>query len=135
MKNVYPIAAIRVTIALVAMLGISSGCNPNEPPSYISFSMYRSQAYYSNFAAACSQLITQGTNEIRLAGDDIRLPALLRDMHATYINATSSNVWVVVEIHAGYGVVWHQDDFNSNLWRLTIRSEAEPKDVLIKTNK
>jgi len=68
-------------------------------------------------------------------GDDIRLPKLLQDMHSTYLTVSTNRVWLVVDIAAGYGVVWGQDDINSNLWKLTIRSEAEPIYVLVRTNK
>jgi hypothetical protein len=139
MKNTYAVAAVGITTGLLCLFSISIGCKPSGPPSYISFAMYRSKTYYSNFADACGQLMTnvvgQSTNATRLKGDDARLPPLLQDMHATYIDVASSNVWVVVDTYAGYGVIWHRDDLNSNLWKLTIRSEAEPRDVVIQTNK
>jgi hypothetical protein len=125
--------------ALLCLIGISTGCKPSGPPSYLSFSRHRSQTYYSNFANACNQLIAntanRSTNEIQLNGDDTKLPTLLRDLHATSIDVGSNNVTLLVDILAGYAVVWHADDSNSNLWKLTVRSEAEPKDVLVRTNK
>jgi hypothetical protein len=139
MRNAHVLSVIEGIALLLFLFCVSVGCKPSGPPSYINFCWHRSDTYYSNFTVACSQLMTNvgghGTNEIRLAGDDIRLPILLQEMHATYVNVTPSNVWLIVDISAGYGVVWHEDDFNSNVWKLTVRSEAEPKDVFVRTNK
>ncbi len=139
MSKTYAIALIGVIAIAVCLLGLYISGIPSGPPSFLSFSRNRSQAYYSGYADACNRLIAEvamrRTNETRLNGDDIRLPKLLQDMHSTYLTVSTNRVWLVVDIAAGYGVVWGQDDINSNLWKLTIRSEAEPIYVLVRTNK
>lgn len=122
-----------VVALLFLSLGLSTGCKRNGPPSYISFTYYRSKTYYSNFALACDQIVTnasfQGTNEIRLSGSDTRLPSILRDMNSSYINVSTNRLWMVVDIYAPYGIIWQRDDFKTNLWELEICSEAEPRYV------
>jgi hypothetical protein len=139
MKRTRTIFRGRIALGLLYSSCILSACKPNGPPSYLSFSRHRSQTYYAGFADACDQLIAkigvQGTNEVRVSGNDGRLPPLLLDMHSTYINVWSNQVWMVVDIDVGYGVVWHAGYLDSNRWELTVLSEAEPKEVFTRTKR
>jgi hypothetical protein len=134
-----PPSPVVALVLILLLLDVSVGCGPGGPPSYTSFCYYRNGQYYSGVADACGQLIAgrgaQATNEIRLAGEDARLPELLREMHSTYVNVNKSNVTIVFDIYASYAVVWHEDEYKTNVWELIVRSEAEPKYVLVRTNK
>jgi hypothetical protein len=127
----------KIKLFLLSAYMVLPGCRWSGPPTYLSFCGH-GQAYYSNFATGCNQLIkdvnVKGTNEVQLKGDDKRLPQILRDMQFTYVNVSSNQAWVVVDIDAPYGVLWHPRYLTSNQWELQILSEAGPKDVYYKTN-
>ena len=139
MKRTCAIAKVGNIFWLLYSFIILSGCKPSGPPSYLGFTRLHSRTYYSNFAGACDKLMAkmavQGTNEIQVPGNDSRLPLLLLDMHSSYIKVGSSQVWMVVDTYAAYGVIWQKSYLSSNRWELKVMSEAEPKWVFARTNR
>ena len=110
-----------------------------ESPSYLDVSRNRGIAYYSNYADACDELLSRvaipESNSYRMRGNDSRLPHLLVEMNASYVEIATNRVWLVVDRAAGYGIVWEPDDFDPKIWRLTIFGDAPPKCLFARTNK
>jgi hypothetical protein len=151
---------IATSIAVIAcLIFVVAKGTQKRPPSYLTFTRWRSQAYYSRFADACSALFaansTRGgsnavhqshptvqskyiaftTNETALSGDDPTLPQVLLDVHSSFVILRTNSVTVVFEIYAPYAVKWEPDFVNSNVWKLTTVAEADPIDLFVKTNK
>ena len=122
-------------LSIIGILSISvviSGCHrAMRSPSYIEFVNWSSQAFYKHYASACDKLITTvantSTNEQRINGNDPRLPKILMDMNASYIDVTSNRIWLVIEhTEAPYGVVCERDSLDHHLWRLRVCGDAAP---------
>lgn len=122
-----PFAIILSAVGLI-LIALSKEVS-HKPPSYISFALRQSQTYYSQFADACEQVILLvdigNTNDYRIQGDDPRLPAIIREMNATYVEADSNHVRVMISsIVAPYAAVWHRDEIDPKFWRLTAFGEG-----------
>jgi hypothetical protein len=115
-------------ILIGALLLYFSHVVARRPPSFLSFSQHRSEDYYSKFASACDALLKimqPGPKELRLLGNDSRLPQVLAAMEPTFVEISTNRVLLVMEAR-GYGVAWEQDDQTPGNWRLAAFAGSGP---------
>ena len=117
-------------IALVLLAALLATTVSNSPPGYVTFTRYRSQKYYSRFADGCDLLMSQRKskflNASRVSGNDPRLPPILRNFHASYIDVTTNHISLFVDKEVAYTVMWEEDEYRPRLWKLTVYSESAP---------
>jgi hypothetical protein len=98
---------------------------------YLRFMEDKDQQYYSEFARACDSMLSQhpvGTNEsIRISGDDLSLPKIVRDLQPkpSRVTISSNRVHIMAGVsRPGFGIEWQQDEMRTNVWVLRTAAEG-----------
>ncbi len=102
--------------------------------------MHQSDSYYAEFTRACDSLLAQqhfAANEVEeVSTTDVSLPRIIRNMRPRRVKLRPHHVWLQIgESRAdGFGILWKQDDIQTNIWNLTVAGESLHR-VLYTTNK
>jgi hypothetical protein len=121
-------------------------------PNYRGF-MGQNQTYYCEIADGCDQLIIQNNkgllkndgpsdlkppqlypdvaHTVSLSGTNKALSSLLQELHATAFWVSSNRVYVRIGpmTRYGWGIIWEQDESDTNLWRLSTNGDGLQKEV------
>lgn len=117
-----------------------------RPSPYLRF-MGKDAAYYTDVAHACDVVLKghpvissnavahyQGVAlpyTLKLSGDDISLPAIIRALHPDTILVSSNLVWIEIppERRGGFILTWEPDYMRTNFWALQSNGDGSVKTV------
>jgi hypothetical protein len=133
----------RVVVSLVALLVVVPAALAVIVPKliespFIRF-MERDERYYGSLANACDAVLAEhplGTNQpLRIAGSDVSLPEIIRDLRPSSVTVSSNRVHIMAGVRL-FGVSWEpQEDGKTNVWSLIVYPEGPQSVVYVKTNR
>ncbi|MGC3958682.1 MAG: hypothetical protein QM813_12310 [Verrucomicrobiota bacterium] len=99
---------------------------------YLRFMEDKNQRYYSEFARACDSVLAQhplGTNTfICITGADPSLPKIIRDLESSRVTISSNSVHLMVGAgRGGFGILWAQNEAQTNVWTISTFAESMQK--------
>jgi hypothetical protein len=121
------------------------------PSPYLGF-MRQGTNYYSKMAQACDLVLKQHRPTaadsvqlyegmilpctLRISNDDQTLPKIIRKLQPVEVLVSTNRVWMEIppERMGGFGLVWEQDDLQSNVWNLYASAEG-PKEIVYQKKK